>query len=322
MTFVDVHIAYIIIVFTFACVFLLVYGLIQHYNLRVAVKQRTQEHFYGDPTSDVTGFDVASLLKLFSRKRDVAQTDKLATIRKSLASLTDGKADTLQNELIRAGFFNKDAAMVYHVFTLISAIALPGIFYAVSSLYELKFSFGMQLMLYLCMMLLGFIIPKLYLGSCQKKLQQECWNGFPDFMDLMVIAAESGVTPRSAIDRISQELSHIYPYLGANLHYVSLELRAGKPLHEAIENFARRVGIKEILSLGSLLEQSETLGTSLTNALRVYSDEMRDKRVAAAEEKAYALPVKLTIPLAIYVFPVTLIVILLPIMIRLGGVMQ
>jgi tight adherence protein C len=136
-------------------------------------------------------------------------------------------------------------------------------------------------------------------------------------MDLMVVCTEAGLSPRAAIDRIAREMAQTYPYLGANLYLMSLELRAGAGLAEAVGNLARRTNLDEVMSLGALLDQTEQLGTSIGEALRVYSEEMRDKRLSRAEEKAHALPVKLVIPLGIYVFPVMLVVIALPVVLRI-----
>jgi tight adherence protein C len=92
-------------------------------------------------------------------------------------------------------------------------------------------------------------------------------------------------------------------------------------LGDTFEGLANRVGIQEAYNLGSLLKQSMELGTSLSHALRVYSEEMRDKRMSAAEEKAHALPAKMSVPLTLFVFPVILVVILLPVFIRMSGVL-
>jgi tight adherence protein C len=153
-------------------------------------------------------------------------------------------------------------------------------------------------------------------------MREECREGFPDFMDLMLVCAEAGLSPRAAVDRISREIAQTYPFLGANLYLMSLELRAGATLAEAMGGLSRRTKVEEVTNLGLLLQQSEQLGTSLTDSLRVYSEEMRDKRVSRAEEKAHALPVKLTLPLGIYIFPVMLIVIALPIIARLRHAFQ
>ena len=99
---------------------------------------------------------------------------------------------------------------------------------------------------------------------------------------------------------------------------LNLELRAGRSLSEALERFAGNVGIEEAQSFSTLIQQSQELGSSLVDALRVYSDEMRDKRLARAEEKAHALPAKLVIPLGLFIFPIMLVVCLTPVIIRIN----
>jgi tight adherence protein C len=80
---------------------------------------------------------------------------------------------------------------------------------------------------------------------------------------------------------------------------------------------ADRLIIPEARSLVALLRQSRELGSDIAEALRVFSDEMRDKRLLRAEEQANKLPVKMTMPLALFIFPVVLMVIMLPMAIRL-----
>ena len=93
----------------------------------------------------------------------------------------------------------------------------------------------------------------------------------------------------------------------------TLEIRAGRTLSEALEHFGDRLGLDEARSFATLLQQSEELGSSLTEALWVYSDDMRHQRLSRAEEKAYSLPAKLSVPLTLCVFPVVIIVIMLPV---------
>jgi tight adherence protein C len=144
-------------------------------------------------------------------------------------------------------------------------------------------------------------------------------TGFPDFMDLMVVCAEAGLSMEAGIERIARELVEGYPSLAENLYMASLKIRAGKTFTEAFERLGERLGIEEAMMLATLLQQSAELGTSLSSSLRVYSDEMRNKRLSRAEEKAYSLPAKLTVPLILFVFPVLLFVLMLPVVIRISG---
>jgi len=222
----------------------------------------------------------------------------------------------LQRELVQAGFFGTNSALWFQIIRLGMAVALPIVASALLEQFGFEPKPTTKWAILAAFVGVGFLLPGRYLVRRRRQLKQQCREGFPDFMDLMVVCAEAGLSPRAAIDRIAREIAQTYPYLGANLYLMSLELRAGSMLSEAISNLARRTALDDVNTLGGLLQQTEQLGTSIGDALRVYSEEMRDKRVSRAEEKAYALPVKLVLPLGLYVFPVMLVVIGLPVFLR------
>jgi tight adherence protein C len=97
----------------------------------------------------------------------------------------------------------------------------------------------------------------------------------------------------------------------------TLEIRAGRTMSDALEHLGDRLGLEEARSFATLIQQSEELGSSVTDALRVYSDDMRHKRLSRAEEKAYSLPAKLSLPMMMCIFPVLFVVILLPVFVRI-----
>ncbi len=164
--------------------------------------------------------------------------------------------------------------------------------------------------------MMGYMAPSLYLDRRIKGRQQEHRAGFPDFMDLLVVCADAGLSMEASLDRVGRELSDSYPSLSANIHMATLEIRAGRTLSEALEHLGDRLGLDEARAFATLLQQSAELGSSLTDALRVYSDDMRHKRLSSAEEKAYSLPAKLSVPLVLCIFPVLVIVTMLPAYIR------
>ncbi len=88
-------------------------------------------------------------------------------------------------------------------------------------------------------------------------------------------------------------------------------------LRSGDEALPDRLGLEEARSFATLIQQSAELGSSITEALRVYSDDMRHKRLSRAEEKAYSLPAKLSLPMMMCIFPVIFVVILLPVFVRL-----
>ena len=162
----------------------------------------------------------------------------------------------------------------------------------------------------------GYLSPSFYLDRRIGARRNEHRAGFPDFMDLLVVCADAGLSIEAALDRVGRELADSYPSLSSNIYMTTLEIRAGRTMSEALEHFADRLGLDEARSFATLLQQSEELGSSLTDALRVYSDDMRHKRMSIAEEKAYSLPAKLSVPLIMCIFPVIIIVIMLPVYVR------
>jgi len=133
----------------------------------------------------------------------------------------------------------------------------------------------------------------------------------------LVVCADSGLSMEAALERIGREVGESYPSLSANVHMTNLEIRAGRNLKDALERFAERLALEEAKAFATLINQSIDLGSSITDALRVYSDDMRHKRLSRAEEKAYALPAKLSLPMMVCIFPVLFVVILLPVFVKL-----
>ena len=163
----------------------------------------------------------------------------------------------------------------------------------------------------------GYFLPGLYLSRLVQQKIREYRNGFPDFMDLMIVCSDAGMSMEAGIERVSKELAISYPSLSQNLQLVSLELRAGRSLEDALRSLADRLSLEEVRSFATLLQQSKELGTSLSGALRVFSDEMRHKRMSLAEEKAHALPAKMSVPVTVCILPVVLMIAIIPIIVKM-----
>ncbi|MEO1701067.1 MAG: type II secretion system F family protein [Pseudomonadota bacterium] len=161
-------------------------------------------------------------------------------------------------------------------------------------------------------LLIGYMAPALYLQQIVGKRMSEYRNGFPDFMDLMIVCCDAGLSIEASVDRVTKEIRNTYPAMSANLTLVSLELRAGRTMDETLKALADRLGIDEVRAFATLLRQSKELGTSLSQTLKVFSDEMRHKRMTAAEEKAHQLPAKMTIPVTMFILPTVLLIAIIP----------
>jgi tight adherence protein C len=234
---------------------------------------------------------------------------------KHYSGTDEGTAKKLRRQLMQAGFLDPRAVATF----FLARIALAIIF-AVAAFFivpEVMPTDGSMFWLIVWLAaVLGYFGPNLYLGRRIASRQVEHRSGFPDFMDLLVVCADAGLSMEAALDRVGRELGDSYPSLSANIYMTTLEIRAGRTVSEALEHFGDRLGLEEARSFATLLQQSEELGSSITEALRVYSDDMRHKRLSRAEEKAYSLPAKLSVPLTLCVFPVVIIVILLPVFVR------
>ena len=86
------------------------------------------------------------------------------------------------------------------------------------------------------MILLGYMIPRIFVSMGRDKLLEEHRQGFPDFMDLLVICVEAGIGIDSAMERVGRDLARSYPSLSRNIGFMSLELRAGRSTREALGN--------------------------------------------------------------------------------------
>jgi tight adherence protein C len=223
----------------------------------------------------------------------------------------------LRRRLMQAGIYDPRGVAYFFLARTGLAVGLAfGVFLFAPALISAS---GSKLwMMVIAAGIVGYVGPSFFLDRRIKARMAEHQSGFPDFMDLLVVCADSGLSMEAALTRVGSELTDSYPSLCANIHMTNLEIRAGRTLTEALEHLADRLGLPEARSFATLIQQSTELGSSITDALRVYSDDMRHKRLSRAEEKAYALPAKLSIPMMVCIFPVIFVVILLPVVVRLA----
>jgi tight adherence protein C len=235
---------------------------------------------------------------------------------KHYSSVDSKDVKILRRRLMQAGIYEPRGAAYFFLARTVLAVGL-----AVASFFVLpRFGFAGKASFWLLVMgggLFGYLAPTFYLDRRIAAKHLEHRSGFPDFMDLLVVCADAGLSMEAALNRVGRELGDSYPSLAANIHMANLEIRAGRTMTEALEHLGDRLGLEEARSFATLIQQSDELGSSIGDALRVYSDDMRHKRLSRAEEKAYSLPAKLAVPMMVCIFPVLFVVILLPVIVRL-----
>lgn len=163
---------------------------------------------------------------------------------------------------------------------------------------------------------IGLFLPNLLLASRIRERTKAMYLGLPDAIDLMVVSLEAGATLSAAVQRVEAEFNDLHPVLTEQFGIMLMEMQAGASRAEALTRLALRSPGDEVRSLTTMIIQSEAVGASLGDTLRVFADEMRKTRYLDAERKATELPVKLAFPLVFCIFPCLAGVIFIPIMIR------
>jgi tight adherence protein C len=233
---------------------------------------------------------------------------------KHYASGSTEESKVLRRRMIQAGIYDTRAVAYFFLARTILAIGLAALAFLFSPAEQ---GGPIYWLLVGLAGIAGYIGPSFYIDRRIASRRYEHQAGFPDFMDLLVVCADAGLSMEASLDRVGRELSASYPSLTANIHMANLEIRAGRTMSDALDHLGDRLGIDEARSFATLIQQSAELGSSITDALRVYSDDMRHKRLSRAEEKAYSLPAKLSVPMMVCIFPVLFVVILLPVFVRL-----
>lgn len=227
----------------------------------------------------------------------------------------------LRAELTLAGFFSPNAPKVYFFVQAMATIAMPWIGYLVFVTYSIDAG-DMEPLYLVGLAGLGYVAPMLYVERRKAALAGVYRAVFPDFLDLLVVCVDAGLSLNAALERVSREFSTQCPPLADNLAIFLSEIRSGRSIVDGLENLSARLGIAEARALSTLIKQSMELGSDVGQATRVYSDDMRVKRLLRAETLAAKLPVKMLIPLGLCIFPVILIVIITPALIKVFDVMN
>jgi tight adherence protein C len=216
-----------------------------------------------------------------------------------------------QLQLVRAGYRSKGAVQMFHFaqFALGIGGLLLGTFYVMISGGGSAHS---SILMVLVPGAVGYYAPKYWVQRRVQGREAEITSGFPDALDLMLVCVEAGQSLDQSIIRVAKEIRSGYPALSEEFEIVAFEMKAGKDKARVLRDLSERVGIQDVSSFVTTLIQSATFGTSIAEALRVYADEMRDKRVMRAEEKANKLPTKLTLGTMIFCLPPLLIILIGP----------
>jgi tight adherence protein C len=223
--------------------------------------------------------------------------------------------DAMEHRFAKAGITSPNALPVFYGVKMLGALTLLALWMMTADL--LPRLTTKQVVFYAILaMFVGLMFPNFVLNRMVQRRQRALRNAFPDALDLLIVCVESGLGLVAALQRVAGELQVSHPELAGELTRINAEIQAGMERDQALRNLADRTGLDDIRGLVGLLIQSMRFGTSIADALRVYSEEFRDKRMQRAEEIAATLGTKMIFPLIFCFFPSFFLVAVGPAVIR------
>lgn len=222
-----------------------------------------------------------------------------------------GKKINLNNKLLMAGSPSNLTANEFLAFQYALAIGFPILIILFT--FSLGWSFTRILIVSGIAVIVGYILPEYYLKVKTSSRQDEILKSLPDILDLLTVSVEAGLGFDAALVKVVEKTNGV---LSNEFARVLQEIKMGKPRRDALRDLGQRSGVEELLTFIGAIIQADQLGVSIGNVLRLQSEQMRQKRKNRIEEKAMKAPVKMLIPLILFIFPTIFIVILGPALIQ------
>jgi tight adherence protein C len=251
------------------------------------------------------------------KKRALRKTDKVDKLERFAHFLEPQKKEELSAAkltMLRAGYNGKNAVRMFHAIQFLLGILflIGGLIIALVKSMSQEMTATDLLLHSLLPCAVGYYIPRYWVNKRVNQRKTEIIQGFPDALDLMLVCVEAGQSLDQSIIRVGKESRAGYPALAEEFDMVAQEVKAGKERISVLKDMAERVGVPDVASFVTTIIQSATFGTSIADALRVYSADMRDKRIMRAEEKANMLPTKLTLGTMLFTVPPLLVILIGP----------
>lgn len=222
------------------------------------------------------------------------------------------------DKLVHAGFDQPAAPVIFAFARLACALGLPLIaFIAVPRRNAVVF-----VLLVVLALAIGLLLPQGVIDRRAAIRQERLRRAIPDSLDLLVVCVEAGISLDAAIVRVAKEMAILHRDLANELLIVHRRVNAGVPREQALHGLWERTGVEDLRGLAANMIQSERWGTSIAAVLRVYAESLRRKRKQLAEKRAATAPLKMTFPLALFIFPAIFIVLLGPAMMKIGAMFK
>lgn len=247
--------------------------------------------------------------------------EKVAKVTQPLTKLSipeEGwEKSALRTRFMNAGWRNPVAPTLFFASKTVLALLGPAIIGVLVGFSVITLAGSKLLFLLLLTATVGYYLPNMTLNRIAGRRKREIFETLPDALDLLTVCVEAGLSLERAFVKVAGEIHIKSVVLAHELQIVLMEMRAGFSKEKALRNFALRSGVDDVDTLVAMLIQSERFGTSIGDSLRVYSENLRNKRRLLAEECAAKIGLKLLFPLIFCIFPTLLMVLMGPAVIQL-----
>jgi tight adherence protein C len=227
------------------------------------------------------------------------------------------KSQSKYAKLLVAAGYRKDHVYPFLGAKVLLAVALPLLYpayLAFATMHGVTFREALfksqPILVTVILAIVGFLLPSYWLYYVKNRRQIQIFHTLPDIHDLLTVCVEAGLSLDAALIRVTETPQFEKDPLAMEIRTATRETRAGKPRIEALKDMAERTMVDDVKSFVIMLAQTEKFGTSLGLALRVHADALRTKRRQLAEEAAAKTTIKLIFPLAFFIFPAMLVVML------------
>ncbi len=186
--------------------------------------------------------------------------------------------------------------------SLIVLIALP-----------LTFSDGSVAML-LLFASLGLVIPEVWLKELKRKRYQEIIKSLPIYLDYLSMCVDAGLNFSGALKQAVEKGPR--GAMRDEFRMVLRDISSGQTLAESLNKLKARIDLRDVAIFVNAVIQAERTGASMRETLMIQAEQRLDERFQKAEKMAMEAPVKLIIPLVIFIFPLTFVILLFPVVIK------
>lgn len=226
------------------------------------------------------------------------------------AAAKEGSNRRIQTMLVQAGIYHISALPMFVIVKYALLIASP-LIGGLAGYYR-YLAFGHGLIIGAGIGGLGMLLPDWWLQNQVKRRHTILRRSLPDFLDLLIVCVEGGLSIQAAIQRVSEELRVAHPILAGEFLVVQRDIELGSSVETALRRFAERTGFEGLRTLATFIRESQRFGSELGAALREHADMMRIQRELIAEESAQKASVKVLFPMLLFILPAVFVVLVGP----------